>query len=281
MSEGSIELKLNIPDEDHVYRFPQYKVEIAGLVGDVQFNVPVKDVSNNLVQTFTLKRAKWKDYEARDLYLTVTFDENGVYGKFGGSAYEGYTEGQFNFYLKDEGKWDAWVAGTGLDTGPITSVIAPETFLMDGKVSLKLVSEGRRKAVGKTTGEFRTTTPGWFDVTKLDAMLEKLPPEWNSLQRSLTELSLIALKRFDYDSGSGSLSFLNREGTFDLRFEGDYGTAPSGSRPTTNAIRKPPPQPPPTPSPKAPPREPIPQPASEASARPVGTQRLAATRRNR
>ncbi|MBU6180107.1 MAG: hypothetical protein KGR69_10610, partial [Verrucomicrobia bacterium] len=224
MSEGSIELKLNIPDEEHVYRFPQYKVEVSGLAGDVRFNVPVEDVNNNLVQTFTLKRAKWKDYEARDLFLSVTFDENGVYGKFGGNAYDGYTEGQFNFYLKDEGKWDAWIAGTGLDTGPITSVIAPGTFLMDGKVSLKLISEGRRKVVGKTSGEFRTMTPGWFDVTKLDAMLEKLPPDWNSLQRGLTELSLIALKRFDYDSGSGSLSFLNREGTLDLRFEGDYGT---------------------------------------------------------
>ncbi len=282
MSEGSIELKLNIPDEDHVYRFSQYKVEIAGLVGDVQFNVPVKDVSNNLVQTFTLKRAKWKDYEARDLYLTVTFDENGVYGKFGGSAYDGYTEGQFNFYLKDEGKWDAWIAGTGLDTGPITSVIAPETFLMDGKVTLKLVSEGRRKAVGKTTGEFRTTTPGWFDVTKLDAMLEKLPPEWNSLQRSLTELSLIALKRFDYDSGSGSLSFLNREGTFDLRFEGDYGTRAlrlqahdeRNPKATTAATTDPIPE---SPAPRPDSAAPLP----EASARPVGTQRLAATRRNR
>lgn len=278
MSEGSIELKLNIPDEEHVYRFPQYKVEVSGLAGDVRFNVPVEDVNNNLVQTFTLKRAKWKDYEARDLFLSVTFDENGVYGKFGGAAYDGYTEGQFNFYLKDEGKWDAWIAGTGLDTGPITSVIAPGTFLMDGKVSLKLISEGRRKVVGKTSGEFRTTTPGWFDVTKLDTILETLPPEWNSLQRSLTELSLIALKRFDYDSGSGSLSFLNREGTLDLRFEGDDGTRalrlqahdernPNRSAAITTTKTG-------TPSPPAESSAPVP----EASARPAGAARLAGAR---
>jgi hypothetical protein len=238
----------------------------------------VEDVNNNLVQTFTLKRAKWKDYEARDLFLSVTFDENGVYGKFGGAAYDGYTEGQFNFYLKDEGKWDAWIAGTGLDTGPITSVIAPGTFLMDGKVSLKLISEGRRKVVGKTSGEFRTTTPGWFDVTKLDTILATLPPEWNSLQRSLTELSLIALKRFDYDSGSGSLSFLNREGTLDLRFEGDDGTRalrlqahdernPNRSAAITTTKTG-------TPSPPAESSAPLP----EASARPAGAARLAGAR---
>lgn len=278
MSEGNIELKLNIPDEDHVYRFPQYKVEIAGLVGDVRFNVPVKDVNNNLVQTFTLKRAKWKDYEARDLYLSVTFDEGGVYGKFGGAAYEGYAEGQFNFYLKDEGKWDAWIAGTGLDTGPITSILVPESFLMDGKVSLKLVSEGRSKAVGRTTGEFRTTTPGWFDVTKLDSILENLPPEWSSLQRSLTELGLIALKRFDYDSGSGSLSFLNREGTLDLRFDGDYGVralrlqAHDERNPNTAAAASTGPA-----APKALPAPPQP----EASARPAGSARLVGARNPR
>src|SRR5690606_12668349 len=71
MSGGNIELKLTIPDEDHVYRFPDYKVELYGLTGDVQFNVPVQTIDNNLVQTFTLKRAIWKEHEARDLYISV------------------------------------------------------------------------------------------------------------------------------------------------------------------------------------------------------------------
>jgi len=224
MSEGNIELKLTIPDEDHVYRFPDYKVELEGLTGDVQFNVPVKDLDNNLVQTFRLKRAKWRDYDAEDLYITVTFDAEGIYGKFGGTAYTGYSEGQFNFYLDDPGKWDAWIAGTNLDTGPVTKILVPDSFLMEGKVSLKLISEGRDKQVGETSGEFRTTTPGWFDITKLDRVLENLPSEWNSLQKSLTGLGLIALKRFDYDQGTGSLYFLSREGSLKLHFAGDDGT---------------------------------------------------------
>ncbi len=224
MSDGDIELKLTIPDENHIYRFPDYKVELEGLAGDVQFNVPVKDLNNNLVQTFSLRRAKWKDFDAKDLYITATFDENGIYGNFGGEAYAGYAEGGFNFYLTDRGKWDAWVAGTNLDTGPVTKILVPDSFLMEGKVSLKVVSEGRDKTVGETTGEFQTTTPGWFDITKLDTVFEKLPPEWSSLQRSLTELSLVALKRFDYDKGAGSLYFLNRAGKLELRFTGDYGS---------------------------------------------------------
>ncbi|MCB1207092.1 MAG: hypothetical protein KDN18_22755 [Verrucomicrobiae bacterium] len=277
MSEGNIELELNIPDEDHVYRFPDYKVELQGLAGDVKFNVPVKDVNNNLVQTFTLRKAKWKDYDAEDLYITVTFDADGIYGKFGGAAYQGYAEGQFNFYLNDPGKWDAWLAGTDLDTGPVTRIIAPDSFLMDGLVSLKILSEGRDKQVGETSGEFQTTTPGWFDITKLDAMLEKLPPEWNSLQTSLTELSLIALKRFDYDKGTGSLYLLNREGSLKMHFAGPYGTRALNlqvhdQRNTndTTAAR---------PETAAPPEPDAPLP--EASARPVGPPRLAGARKSR
>jgi len=224
MSGGNIELKLTIPDEDHVYQFPDYKVDLYGLTGDVQFNVPVQEIDNNLVQTFKLKRAVWKEHSAEDLYITVTFDSNGVYGQFGGASYDGYAEGQFNFYLNDPGKWDAWVAGTAMDTGPLTKVLVPDNFLMEGRVSLKVIAEGRDKVVGETTGEFQTTTPGWFDITKLEAILAKLPPEWNQLKRSLTELSINSLKRFDYDKGAGSLYFQDKAGDLNLRFAGEYGS---------------------------------------------------------
>lgn len=224
MSGGNIELKLSIPDEDHVYRFPDYKVDLYGLTGDVQFNVPVQEIDNNLVQTFTLKRAVWKEHEAKDVYITVTFDSDGVYGQFGGASYDGYAEGQFNFYLNDPGKWDAWVAGTEMDTGPLTRVLVPDNFLMEGRVSLKVISEGRDKVVGETTGEFQTTTPGWFDITKLEAVLSELPTEWNQLKRSLTELSINSLKRFDYDKGAGSLYFQDKAGDLNLRFTGEYGS---------------------------------------------------------
>ena len=225
MDGGKITLALNIPGEEFVYRFPDYQVDLYGLNGNVDFNVPVEDVNNNLVQTFGLKKAVWKKYEAEDLYLTVTFDAEGVYGKFGGEAYNGYAEGQFNYYLTEEGKkWDAWISGTNLDTGPLTSVIVPDNFLMDGRISLKLVSAGDGSTLGETTGTITTEGPGWIDITKLSKILEELPADWTNLQRSLTELALIGLKKFEYDKGTGSLYFQNREGDLSLRLEGPYGS---------------------------------------------------------
>ena len=224
MADGKTELKLSIPDEDYVYRFPDYKVDLYGLTGNVEFNVPVEDVNNNLVQTFELDRLVWKKYEAENLFLTVTFDENGIYGALGGDAYGGYAEGGFNFYLNDDGKWDAWVAGTDMDAMPITNALAPENFQMDGPISLKIISEGRKKSLGETTGEFQTSAPGWFDIKKFDAILDKLPDDWTNLKKSLAELGLVAVKRFDYDKGSGSLYLLGRDGELDLRFVGPYGS---------------------------------------------------------
>ncbi|MEM9282811.1 MAG: hypothetical protein AAGA96_13365 [Verrucomicrobiota bacterium] len=223
MNEGSIELKLSIPGEDHAYEFPQYEATLFGLTGDVEFNVPVKQVDNNLVQTFTLRRGVWKDFEAENLYLTVTFDATGIYGKLGGDAYNGYVEGAFNYYLNDPGKWDAWVAGSDFDAGPLTAAIVPDNFLMQGNMSLQLVSEGREKTIGETIGEFTATTPGWFDITKLDQILNKLPSDWTQLQQSLAEVGLLALKRFDYETGAGSLSMTGRSGELQFRFLGDYG----------------------------------------------------------
>ncbi len=62
------------------------------------------------------------------------------------------------------------------------------------------------------------------EETKFDQILEELPPEWSNLQRELTKLGLIALKRFDYEQGAGSLYLNGREGDLQLRFAGDYGT---------------------------------------------------------
>lgn len=269
MEGGKTELKLNIPDEDYVYRFPAYKVDLYGLTGDVQFNVPVEDVNNNLVQTFALDRIVWKKYEAENLYLTVTFDEYGIYGSLGGDAYSGYVEAGFNFYLDDEGKWDAWVSGTGMDSGPITQALAPENFLMEGPISLKVVSEGRKKKFGLTTGEFQSEAPGWFDIRKFDSIREKFPSDWTGLQSSLAEIGLVAVKRFDYERGSGSLSLEGRDGIFDLRFTGPYGSREltfhlHDERNTNTALANA--GAPPTPD-ANPPVDPAPAP--EASARPL------------
>ncbi|MEO0416878.1 MAG: hypothetical protein AAF226_18215, partial [Verrucomicrobiota bacterium] len=204
LQDNVFDLKLEIPQENSVYTFSDFSLDLSGLEGKVEFNVPIPEENNNLVQTFTLDRATWKKLSADDIYLSVTFDQEGIYGEFGGEAYGGYAEGGFNFYLKDLGKWDAWVSGTELDTGAVTQLLVKNNFLMEGKLNIEATSEGRNTAVGLTEGTIKTATPGWIDITKLNNVMENLPEEWNTLKKSLTKIAVEGLKRFDYDTGEGN-----------------------------------------------------------------------------
>ncbi|MCB1086772.1 MAG: hypothetical protein KDM63_06985, partial [Verrucomicrobiae bacterium] len=225
LNKGEIALKLQIPKEQqYVYQFPDLKLDLFGLEGRIEFNVPIQQEDNNLVQTFTLDRAVWKQHEAENLYLTVTYDSSGVYGRFGGAAYNGYAEGQFNMYLDDVGRWDAWIAGTNMNMGPITQALMPENFLMEGKINAKLISSGKGLVFGETTGEIETLSPGRIDAVKIKDLIEDLPPEWSQLKKSTTTLALETLENFAYDKGRADLYFVNQDGWGRLDLTGESGT---------------------------------------------------------
>jgi hypothetical protein len=225
LEHGEIALKLEIPQEQYVYSLADLKLDLFGLKGEVQFNVPIKQMDNNLVQTFELDRLVWKQFDAEKIFVSVTYDAKGIYGQLGGKAYDGYVNGEFNIYLKDIGKWDGWLAATKVDMAPITRAIAPENFVMDGVISGKIVSEGKGLEFGNTSGELEGVTPGRIEITKLDEVLKALPEDWTQLKRSLTEAALNGLKAFDYDKASGNIDLVNRDGELGLDLRG-----PTGSR---------------------------------------------------
>ncbi|MCF6311184.1 MAG: YdbH domain-containing protein [Verrucomicrobiales bacterium] len=222
--DGRIALNLEIPQEQYVYSLADLKLDLYGLSGNVEFNVPIKQKANNLVQTFKLDRLVWKQFNAEKIFVSVTYDANGIYGKLGGSAYEGYVNGEFNIYLKDLGKWDGWLAATKVNMAPISRAIAPENFVMDGKVTGKLVSSGKGLELGVTTGELRGVSPGRIEITKLESVLQALPEEWTQLKRSLTEMALNGLKTFDYQQAEGTINLLNRDGEVSLDLRGASGS---------------------------------------------------------
>ncbi len=225
LEKGEIALNLKIPEEQYVYSFSQLglELELYGLRGEIAFNVPIQQESNNLWQYFEVDRAVWKQYEAENLSFGVTYDMNGIYGKFGGETYRGRVDGEFNYYLKETGKWDAWIAATEVDTEPITEVIAPDNFLMDGKISATLVSQGVGKELGETTGSFETLTPGTVKVTKLNEVMKELPEEWSNLQHELVTFLIENLKDFKFEKGDGEVYLKGRDGYLTLDLTGEQG----------------------------------------------------------
>ncbi|MDF1751285.1 MAG: hypothetical protein P1U89_00770 [Verrucomicrobiales bacterium] len=223
VAEGKVKMEMNISEEQTVFSLPDYGIDLIGLTGDLGFNLPIPEKDNNLVQTFRLNGLKWRKFDARKLFLTVTYDRYGIYGLFGGEAYGGYANGAFNYYLDKNGKWDAWLAGTNMDTGAVTKALVPEGFVMGGKVNTKLFGKGTNTEVDGIDGELESVGDGWFDIALMEKALEHLPENWSGIQKGISKIAVDNLRRFDYHQGEGQVYLKGNSGLLKLQFAGEYG----------------------------------------------------------
>ncbi len=157
LAVGRIELDLKVPESDYV--FEELKLELRGLNGEAFFNYPIRQEDNNFVQTFTVPEFLYQDYRADDVFLSITYTEELIHGELGGAAYGGYANGEFNIYIGETYKWDAWVTGTGLELGPISEILAPETIKVTGILDAKIIAEGEGLIPAKITGTMNTSGP--------------------------------------------------------------------------------------------------------------------------
>lgn len=222
-SDLQLKLDLLIPTAD--YRFPDYQVDFKQLGGEIKFGLPPEKQANNLVQTLRSEAATWQQFTGRKLFWSVTYDEKGIYGQFGGAGYGGYVNGQFSFFLKPDSPWEGWISGSKVDLGQLTDVIAPENFHMTGPVDFKMNVKAHSRDIQQVAGKFKTRKPGHLRIGKLDDLLAKIPPEWNGLKQGATRISLETLRDFDYESGNGDFSFVGKTGKLTLKLNG-----PNGSR---------------------------------------------------
>jgi hypothetical protein len=222
MNEGKLVADLDIPSD--TYTWEQLKIELENMRGRVQFNLPIKSVDNNLTETFQVDRIRWKQLHMEDAHLSVTYDMNGIYGKFGGAAYEGYVNGEFNIYLDTNFSWDGWITGTGVRTTEITQKMCPAYFLLDGKVDTTVIAQGNQHEVYQCDVKFKNQSPGKFSIVALNDMLESLPPNLAGYEHDIKRIAVETLRDFDYDTVDGQCRFYGREGKGFLRMIGSTGS---------------------------------------------------------
>lgn len=219
-AEGKVEINVGVPTGD--YTFENLELEFEQLEGEAFVNYPVSAENNNFVQTFKAPRVKFMQFEAEDVWLSVTYDQNGIYGQLGGGAYDGYLNGAFNLYIEGPYKWDAWVSGEDFSLGDFTDVLAPEQFMMSGALNGKVVADGQELNVAKASAT-ADCGKGTMHVLKLDDVRESLPEEWDPLWKALTNAGLDAFRDYHFDTGSAELQYAGKEGVARLNFDGDDG----------------------------------------------------------
>ena len=222
LESGQLDAQFDIPSDN--YTLKDLKLEFRGMKGQVHFNLPMKDRNNNLTETFTVEQLRWKQLHFEKAHLSITYDVHGIYGVFGSSAYGGYVNGAFDIYLDESFSWDGWLAGAGVDLGPVTTTLFPEYFLIDGKVQCKVVATGNKDRLFQGDAEFQNRSRGRFKVSALNDMIKSLPKSLTgTIGDQITRIGLETLRDFDYESIDGKARFYGREGRGHLRFTGPNG----------------------------------------------------------
>lgn len=223
MNQGKLEAEFDIPTD--TYTWEQMKLQLEGMRGRVLFNLPIKNVDNNLTETFKVDRIRYKQMHMENAHLSVTYDANGIYGQFGGEAYEGYINGAFNVYLDTHFSWDGWISGAGVRTTEITRLMCPAYFLLDGKVATTIVAQGNMNEVYQCDVKFNNASPGKFSIVALNDMLSDLPKDQATYEDDLMRIGVETLRDFEYDKVDAKCRFYGREGKGRLVL-----TGPAGSR---------------------------------------------------
>lgn len=223
LESGQMEAVFEIPSDD--YTLKELKLAFRGMKGNVQFNLPLKDRSNNLTETFTVDQIRWKELHVEKAHLSVTYDSAGIYGQFGGQAYGGYMNGAFDVYLDDVFTWDGWVTGVDVDLGPLTKALFPGYLLLEGKADTKVIATGNMNELYQGDVEFTNRSRGKFSIEALNDVIAGLPPvRRGDIADQITRIGLETLRDFEYDSIDGKARMYGREGSGHLRFTGPHGS---------------------------------------------------------
>jgi hypothetical protein len=222
---SDLRLKLNIEMPEQDYDYPGYELALRGVSGRIEFSLPMRRSSNNVVNTLRLRDVRWKNFRGRDVFLDVTYDERGVFGNLSGKGYTGLLRGQFNFLLADNSPWNGWVSGTHVDLGAVTQVLAPEKFSLTGPADFRLTVTALGPDIQSVRGDYRARAKGTMRIGKLDDIIRELPGDWTSVKRALSRISLETLRDFTYDTAHGDFNFTGLTGAVHLDLRG-----PAGSR---------------------------------------------------
>jgi hypothetical protein len=173
LAKLKVQAALRVPKQS--YEFPAYQLGVEDVQGDLRFAYPPEKGEKNLVQKLYLQKVRWRQFQSRDAWVAATFDASGINGQFGGQAYNGYVNGGFSFFFRDDAPWIGWVSGTDVNLTSLTDVIAPQNFRMTGPLDFEVQLDAFRKDIDRMRGVFHVKEPGPLDLGKLVDLRANIP----------------------------------------------------------------------------------------------------------
>lgn len=202
----------------------RYGIAVDNLRGKLEFALPrTREGANNVVNTLKADRIAWKDLSSSNVWVSVTFDVNGVYGQFGGEGYGGYINGDATVLFEDAREWVGSIAATEVDLGAAAADVIPEQVRLTGRGSGTVVVRGQERVIRECTGKFGLLDRGRLEVVALDELLGRIPAEWDMTRKDLAEIVLNAFRTYHYTSGEADFSYKPPLSFLRANFRGEEG----------------------------------------------------------
>ena len=204
--------------------YPDYKIKIVNLSGRLDFSIPPTDTkANNVVPTVHIDELAWNGIAATNVWSSVTFDPNGIYGKLGGDCETGYLKGNFEVYYTKGFLWNGDFFAEKVDCKPIAQKLAGKYFSLTGAVDGKIAVQGKATEIQACKGELDMVHPGLLEINSVEDLMKRLPGDAQSLKNQAMKIGLEAFRVYPYQTGALNLDYTPAGGSALLKLEGPRG----------------------------------------------------------
>ena len=220
-----ISAKASIPIDNLTQDYPDYKVRIVNLRGNLYFSWPPSNASaNNVVNTIDVSEVSWNGIPARNVSTTVTFDPNGVYGKLtNGTCEGGLLNGNFEFYYTKGFTWNADFFATKVNCQPIAEKLAGKYINLTGELDGRISVQGQATEILNCSGLLQLPRAGKLDIKSMDDLLNRIPADMISIKKDALKLAINSFQTYPYDHGTLKIDYKPAGGLSTLQLEGPLG----------------------------------------------------------
>lgn len=206
------------------YKYPEYGLEVLGLRGRIEFALPLDaKKADNVVPTLFADAISWQGIAVTEPWTSITFDQQGIYGRLGGKFYEGDVSSNFQILFDGGFPWegDFFVLKTNME--PIIQDLISRYLQLKGYANGKFHVKGGSTKLEQADAEFQLLERGVFNVKFIADLQDRIPEDWLPLYKQLAEILIKSFKTYDFTGGNVTASYVPGVSKGHLKLNGLQG----------------------------------------------------------
>jgi hypothetical protein len=220
---GKISAKTTMPIVRFDQDYPDYKVRIVNLHGNLNFSVPPSNVhANNIVPTIFIDRLSWNSIPATEVWTSVDFDPTGIFADLGGKCEGGYVRGNFEIYYTKGFAWNGNLFAQNLNIRPVTEKLVGKYVDLTGELDGKLTVQGQATEILNCHGSLTLPKPGVLEIKSMENLLKRLPKPL-AIQDQAMKIMVHSFQTYPYQNGELKIDYQPTGGVGSLKLKSPLG----------------------------------------------------------